>query len=48
MAGRQDIVVVSGLDGLWLDPSDTAFWRGGGLLSFEVKGTRQLGICADS
>jgi hypothetical protein len=41
MAIGQGVVVVDGLDGLWLDPRDTAFWRGEGLLSFEAKGTRQ-------
>lgn len=37
MAGR-GVVVVQGLDGLWLDARDTSFWNGQGSLSFDVKG----------
>lgn len=38
MVPRQNVVVVKGYDGIWLDAQDTAFSEGEGLLSFEVKG----------
>ena len=40
MAGAgADVVVVRGLDGLWLDAEDTPFWLGQGSLAFDVKGS---------